>query len=113
MKNSYRFAVLSDIHIDLEDGGRRTYFIHAEKNFKRALEISKELGCDFIVSAGDQVTNASGAVEEWRRYRELISASGYSGQVFEALGKPTTNTSSRFSATLSSLWLSRTEPIPT
>lgn len=86
MKNSYCFAVLSDIHIDLEDGGRRTYFIHAEKNFKRALEQCKELGCDFIVSAGDQVTNASGAVGEWCRYRALISASGYSGQVFETLG---------------------------
>ena len=87
MKNdSYRFAVLSDIHMDLEDSGKKIYFIHAEKNFKRALEVIKSLGCDFIISAGDQVTNATGATEEWRLYRDLIAASGYRGQVFSALG---------------------------
>ena len=85
-KDSYRFAVLSDIHMDLEDGGKKIYFINAEKNFKLALDVIKSLGCDFIISAGDQVTNATGATEEWKLYRKLISASGYTGQVFSALG---------------------------
>lgn len=85
-KDGYRFAVLSDIHMDLEDGGKKIYFINAEKNFKRALEVINNLGCDFIISAGDQVTNATGATEEWRLYRELIESSGYRGQVFSALG---------------------------
>ena len=85
-QDSYRFAVLSDIHMDLEDGGKKIYFVNAEKNFIRALEVIKSLGCDFIISAGDQVTNATGATEEWQLYRELIAASGYRGQVFSALG---------------------------
>lgn len=82
----YRFAALADIHIDLENGGQNTYFIYAEENFSRALEIIRERNCDYIISAGDQVTNASGAKEEWRRYREIIDRSGYTGQIFEAMG---------------------------
>lgn len=86
MNKHYRFAALADIHIDLENGGKNTYFIHAEQNFKRALQAIKEQGCSFIISAGDQVTNASGAKEEWRRYQEIIRGSGYSGMIFEAMG---------------------------
>lgn len=86
MHPSYRFAVLADIHIDLENGGKNIYFIHAEKNFTRALEVIRRHDCSFIISAGDQVTNASGAKEEWLRYRQIIEASGFTGQVFEALG---------------------------
>lgn len=82
----YRFAVLADIHIDLENGGENTYFIHAQKNFANALKVIKKSGCAFIVSAGDQVTNASGAEEEWQKYREIIDRSGYQGQIFEAMG---------------------------
>ena len=82
----YRFAVLADIHIDLENGGKNIYFIHAEKNFSRALQVIKERGCDFIISVGDQVTNATGATEEWRRYREIIDRSDYRGKFFEAMG---------------------------
>lgn len=83
---TYRFAVLADIHIDLENGGKNIYFIHAERNFARALEVITRRGCAFVISAGDQVTNASGAVQEWRRYNEIIRASGYPGTVFEAMG---------------------------
>lgn len=85
-KKHYRFALISDVHIDLENGGKNTYFIHAEHNFSRALEVIKRRNCDFIISAGDQVTNATGATEEWRRYREIVDRSDYRGQVFEALG---------------------------
>ena len=82
----YRFAAVADIHIDLENGGKSTYFIHAERNLRRALEIIKLHNCDFIISAGDQVTNASGAEEEWRRYRRIIYESGYDGLTLEAMG---------------------------
>lgn len=82
----YRFAALADIHIDLENGGENTYFIHAQKNFIRALDIIKKHHCSFIVSGGDQVTNAAGAKEEWQKYREIIDRSGYRGQIFEAMG---------------------------
>ena len=85
-RTCYRFAALADIHIDLENSGKNTYFIHAERNFTRALEVIQRRGCDFIISVGDQVTNASGAVEEWRRYREIIDRSPYRGAIYEALG---------------------------
>lgn len=86
MSKHYRFAVLADIHIDLENGGKNTYFIHAEQNFRHALQVIKERDCSFAISAGDQVTNASGAEEEWRRYREIIRESGYGGAIFESMG---------------------------
>lgn len=85
-ERSYRFAALADIHIDLEDGGAKTYFIHAETNFSRALEVIQARRCRLIVSAGDQVTNASGASAEWQRYRDLIRRSGYRGLTLEAMG---------------------------
>ena len=85
-EKSYRFAVISDVHIDLENEGRNTYFIYAEKNFRRALQIAKDRRCDFIINAGDSVTNATGAADEWRRYREILDASGYEGEIFEAMG---------------------------
>lgn len=84
--DKYRFALISDIHLDREDGGEKTYFIYAEQNLRRALDVIKKLGCDFIVSAGDQITNASGAADEWLTYRSIIDDSGYEGRVFEALG---------------------------
>ncbi len=82
----YSFAALSDIHIDLENGGKNTYFVNAEKNLSLALGCVRRRGCSFIISAGDQVTNASGAKDEWRRYREIITQSGYTGMIFEAVG---------------------------
>ena len=85
-KDHYRFALISDIHIDRENEGKNIYFIYAERNFRRALQVIKSRGCDFVISAGDQITNASGADEEWRLYRSVIDNSGYTGQVYEALG---------------------------
>lgn len=82
----YRFAAIADVHIDRENGGKNIYFHYAEENFARALDTIKELGCRFIISAGDQITNASGGTDEWRRYREIIDRSGYTGEIFEAPG---------------------------
>ena len=96
----YRFAVISDVHIDLEDGGKKTYFTYAEDNFLHALRTIKNLGCRFIVSAGDQITNASGGTAEWRRYRELIAQSGYDGLILEALGNHETRCA-KYGCTLS------------
>ncbi len=82
----YRFAAVADIHIDREDHGRHIYFRYAEENFRRALDTIRQLGCRFIISAGDQITNAAGGEEEWALYRRIIDGSGYAGTVFEALG---------------------------
>ena len=85
-EKSYRFEVISDVHIDLENNGKNIYFVYAEKNFRRALGTAKKRNCDFIVNVGDSVTNATGAKAEWQRYREIINESGYGGMIFEAMG---------------------------
>ena len=86
LKKSYRIAIISDVHIDLENDGNNTYFIYAQKNFTRTLSVAKKRDCDFIVNVGDSVTNATGATAEWQRYREIIEESGYEGEIFEAMG---------------------------
>ena len=85
-EKQYRFAAIADVHIDLENGGKNIYFVHAEKNFRKALDVIRQHDCAFVVNVGDVVTNASGAEEEWRLYRDIIESSGYGGQIFEAMG---------------------------
>ena len=46
---SYRFALVADIHIDLEKNGENTYFIYAEENFRQLLQAAKKHGCEFII----------------------------------------------------------------
>ena len=91
---SYRFGALADIHIDLENGGRNIYFINAEHNFRRALAVCEKHDADFIVIAGDMITNASGAEDEWRRYRQIIAESGWRKPIYEAIGNHETRFSS-------------------
>lgn len=82
----YRFAAMSDIHIDEQDGGTNAYYINAAANFAQALRVCHDRAADFIVAAGDQVTNASGAALEWMTYQRLISDSPYDGDIYEAIG---------------------------
>lgn len=83
---AYRYSALSDIHIDLQDGGTNTYYVNASKNFALALEVSAARDVDFIVTAGDQVTNASGSTLEWMEYQRVIAQSSYDGPIYEAIG---------------------------
>ena len=82
----YTFALLSDIHIDLEGGGERAYFRMAGDNFADALRVCRERGIDFILSAGDQITAADEVAREWHEYRRIIADSGYSGPIFACFG---------------------------
>lgn len=82
----YRSEVLSDIHIDQQDGGGNIYYKNASKNFALALKAAKERDVDFVVSAGDQITNASGATLEWLEYQRVIAESDYDGPVYESIG---------------------------
>ena len=82
----YRCAALSDIHIDCQDGGENIYFTYAAQNFARALNVAQERGAAFIITAGDQVTNASGATLEWLEYQRILAESDYDGPVYEAIG---------------------------
>lgn len=82
----YRFGALSDIHIDVQDGGKNVYYTNASKNFALALEVCHSRKADFILCAGDQVTNASGATAEWLEYQRILAASSYDKPVYEAIG---------------------------
>lgn len=85
-QRQYRSEVLSDIHIDCQDGGANVYYKNASKNFALALAAADQREADFVISAGDQITNASGATLEWLEYQRVISESGFDGPVYEAIG---------------------------
>ena len=82
----YRFAALSDIHIDEQDGGKNIYFTDASDHFALALKRCDERDVDFVVSAGDQVTNASGTTLEWLEYQRILAESDFKNPVYEAIG---------------------------
>lgn len=82
----YRCGVLSDIHIDCENDGKNVYFIYAAENFARALNTAARCRADFIITAGDQITNATGSAQEWREYRRILEGSDYRGSVYAAIG---------------------------
>lgn len=82
----YRFAALSDIHIDEQDGGKNTYYTNASQNFAQALDRCSEHAVDFVISAGDQVTNASGTTLEWLEYQRILAESDYQNPIYEAIG---------------------------
>ncbi len=82
----YRFAALSDIHIDEQDAGASTYYTNASDHFALSLQRSAEHDVDFVVTAGDMITNASGATLEWLEYQRIIAASDYAGAIYEAIG---------------------------
>lgn len=85
-ERQYRFGALSDIHIDVQDGGKNTYYTNASKNFKLALDTYAAHDTDFVVTAGDMITNASGATLEWMEYQRVIAASDFAEPIYEAIG---------------------------
>lgn len=92
-KKLYSFEALSDIHIDRQSGGKEIYYVNSDKHFEKALSVAKEYNTDFIVSSGDQVTNASGATDEWLVYQEILSKSEYSNPIYECIGNHETRIS--------------------
>lgn len=82
----YSFAAFSDIHIDMQGGGFDTYYINAKPHFENALQKCVEKNVDFIVAAGDQVTNASGTTLEWLTYQKTIADSNYTNPIYECIG---------------------------
>lgn len=82
----YRFLALSDVHIDRQDGGSNIYYINSDDHFKKALEYANDIKADFIVSAGDEVTNASGSTQEWLIYQKIIADSSFTNPIYESIG---------------------------
>ena len=77
----YTFNSYSDVHIDTE-----VYYTNSQKNWKNALQYAADMDTDFIVSAGDAVTNAQGYAEEWDVYEKILAASDYTNPVWETNG---------------------------
>ena len=77
----YTFNSYSDIHIDTE-----VYYTNCQKNWKSALKYAADMDTDFIVSAGDAVTNARGFAEEWDVYEKILAQSDYTNPVWETNG---------------------------
>lgn len=77
----YTFNSYSDVHIDTE-----VYYTNCQKNWRNALKYAADKDTDFIVSAGDAVTNAKGFAEEWDVYERILAESDYTNPVWETNG---------------------------
>ncbi len=80
---NYTFMNYSDIHIDQADN---QYYKYSELHFKKALETAERRKTDFIITAGDNITNAEGPGKEFDKYQEILSDSNYQGYVYEGSG---------------------------
>ena len=85
-ERQYRYAALSDIHIDMQHGTSAGYYTDSVEHWKQTLDVCVDRDVDFIVSAGDQVTNAYGATLEWLTYQQAIADSDYVNPIYEAEG---------------------------
>lgn len=86
----YTFNSFSDIHIDEENFGATPayWWEYSEAHWANALDYATELGVDFIVTSGDQVTNAKLETldKEWQAYQLILSQSAYVNPIYESGG---------------------------
>ncbi len=86
----YTFSSFSDIHIDEEHFGDTPayWWEYSEAHWAQALNYAASLNVDFIVSSGDQVTNAKLANldKEWKAYQLILSQSDYVNPIYESGG---------------------------
>lgn len=86
----YTFNSFSDIHIDEEHFGETPayWWEYSEAHWANALDYANKLGVDFIVSSGDQVTNAKleNLDKEWKAYQLILSQSDYVNPIYESGG---------------------------
>ena len=86
----YTFNSFSDIHIDEEHWGEAPayWWEYSEKHWADALDYATKMNVDFIVSSGDQVTNASfdNLDKEWQAYQYILSQSDYVNPIYESGG---------------------------
>lgn len=86
----YTFNSYSDIHIDEEKWGSAPgyWWEYSENHWAKALEYAAGKKVDFIVSSGDQVTNASAdnVDKEWKVYQNILAGSSYVNPIYECGG---------------------------
>lgn len=85
-QRQYRYAALSDIHIDRQNGDEAGYYTYSADHWAQTLDVCVDRGVDFIISAGDQVTNAWGATQEWLTYQQILAESDYVNPIYESDG---------------------------
>lgn len=85
-ERQYRYAALSDIHIDMQGGDEAGYYVNSTDHWAQTLDVCVDREVDFIISAGDQVTNAWGATQEWLTYQKVLADSDYVNPIYEADG---------------------------
>lgn len=86
----YTFNSFSDIHIDEEHWGSTPayWWEYSESHWAQALDYATKMDVDFIVSSGDQVTNASleNLDKEWQAFQYILSQSDYVNPIYESGG---------------------------
>lgn len=86
----YTFNSYSDIHIDEEHWGEAPayWWEYSEKHWADALDYATKMDVDFILSSGDQVTNASldNLNKEWQAYQYILAQSDYVNPIYESGG---------------------------
>lgn len=88
----YTFQSFSDIHIDEEHfgeiNGSLYWWEYSEAHWANALAYAADRNTDFIISSGDQVTNANLDTldEEWRAYQLILAQSDYVKPIYESGG---------------------------
>lgn len=89
-KALYTFSSISDVHIDEEKWGNAPayWWEYSEDHWAKALAYATKSKVDFIVSSGDQVTNASitNLNREWNAYQYILSQSDYCNPIYECGG---------------------------
>ncbi len=86
----YRYAALSDIHIDTQlaydTGNFSGFYSNSTKHWEQTLDDCVNRDVDFIITAGDDVTNADGATLEWLTYQQILAESDYVNPIYESAG---------------------------
>ncbi len=86
----YTFNSYSDVHIDEEKFGQipAYWWEYSEAHWAQALAYAVKMNTDFIISSGDQVTNANFGTldEEWKAYQLILAQSDYVKPVYESNG---------------------------
>lgn len=82
----YRYAAFSDIHIDMQNGKSAGFYTNSVAHWEQTLDVCVDREVDFIISAGDQVTNAEGPTLEWLTYQKILAESDYVNPIYESDG---------------------------
>ncbi|MBE6824634.1 MAG: starch-binding protein [Ruminococcaceae bacterium] len=85
-ERQYRYAAFSDIHIDMQHGTTAGFYTNSTAHWAQALDVCVDREVDFIISSGDQVTNAYGATLEWLTYQQILADSDYVNPIYESDG---------------------------